>query len=122
MNTAKGGKRRWTREEERFIWSNRERMTANQLGAFVQRSSDAVLDKLKALRTEAYRGITGPERQAIADEVCKHLAQLIVTHRMTREQGIACIERLSVWLEQPDDVIEPCIRWSVSRWIEHISP
>jgi len=55
MNTAKGGKRRWTREEERFIWSNRERMTANQLGAFVQRSSDAVLDKLKA---ERERGIT----------------------------------------------------------------
>ena len=65
--------RRWTLEEEEFIWRNRGRLTARAMGVQVNRSAAAVLDRLALLRELEQQHTATPERQAVTDEVCRYL-------------------------------------------------
>lgn len=113
--------RRWSLEEEQFIWRNQGRLTSRVLGEKLNRSPAAVLDRLALLRKRATEDAATPERQAVTDEVCRYLAQDVVAGRVSRQEAQRRVEKLREELKQPDAVILQRARWPVNRWLELIS-
>ncbi len=113
--------RRWTLEEERYIWRNQGRLTSRELGARINRSAAAVLDRLALLRELEQQHTATPERQAVTDEVCRYLALEVVAGRLSRQEAGRRVQNLREELHQDDAVILRRSHWPLRRWLDLIS-
>lgn len=113
--------RRWTLEEESFIWRNQGRLTSRVMGEKINRSAAAVLDRLALLRELEQQHTATPERQAVTDEVCRHLALEVVAGRLSRQEAGRRVQNLREELNQADAVILRRSHWPLRRWLDLIS-